>query len=128
MNLADRSLAMVDYALRRRFAFYTLHPQYKSSIFRQWLTDRLMSPQLIGLIAERLIALNDDISADPLLGVNYQVGHSYFCPKGDDFAGLDHAWYEGIVETEIAPLLREYWFDNPPRATEAIAKLLANLP
>ncbi len=128
MNLADRSLAMVDYALRRRFAFYTLHPQYKSSIFRQWLTDRLMSPQLIGLIAERLIALNDDISADPLLGENYQVGHSYFCPKGDDFAGLDHAWYEGIVETEIAPLLREYWFDNPPRATEAIAKLLANLP
>ena len=126
MNVADRSLAMVDYALRRRFAFFMLQPQYRSPIFKQWLADRSMQKELIDLITLRMIALNDEILADPLLGENYQVGHSYFCPKGDDFAALDRTWYIGIVETEIAPLLKEYWFDNPARANEAIAKLLAS--
>jgi hypothetical protein len=48
----------------------------------------------------------------------------YFCPKGDDFAGLNEAWYRGVVQTEIAPLLKEYWFDNPQRADDAIKKSL----
>ncbi len=127
MNLADRSLAMVDYALRRRFAFFTLSPQYKSPLFRQWLADRAMPEQLINLITVRMNSLNEEIVADPLLGENYQVGHSYFCPRGDDFAALDHAWYAAIVETEIAPLLKEYWFDNLSRANAATERLLANL-
>lgn len=124
MNIADRSLAMVDYALRRRFVFITLYPQYESQLFQQWLLDRLMPPETVELITARMNALNREIREDPLLGENYQVGHSYFCPKGDNFAPLDSDWYMSIVATEIAPLLKEYWFDNPQRADEAIQKLM----
>ncbi|MEO2018984.1 MAG: AAA family ATPase [Fuerstiella sp.] len=124
MNLADRSLAIVDYALRRRFAFMTLTPQYPSSIFRGWLIDRQMKPDLAELVSTRMIALNQEISEDPLLGENYQVGHSFFCPKGDDFSGLGREWYVGIVQTEIVPLLKEYWFDNAKRVEQAQQGLL----
>jgi len=125
MNLADRSLALVDYALRRRFAFMTLRPQYASDSFAGWLSDRGMKAELIGLIVQRLGKLNQEIADDALLGENYQVGHSFFCPKGVDFSGLDREWYEGIVETEIIPLLKEYWFDDPKRAEKARKELLA---
>lgn len=125
MNLADRSLAMVDYALRRRFAFMTLKPQYESNLFRQWLEEREMHTDLIQLIVERLTALNKEIRDDPLLGENYQVGHSFFCPNGENFAGFDKNWYEAIVQTEIVPLLKEYWFDNAEKANEAERKLVA---
>ena len=125
MNLADRSLAMVDYALRRRFAFFTLHPQYESEIFRQWLLDGDMNPQLVNLIVKRMTALNQTIKADPLLGENYQIGHSFFCPTGESFAGLDENWYRAIVRTEIIPLLKEYWFDNPKKAEDTERDLLA---
>lgn len=124
MNIADRSLAMVDYALRRRFAFVTLYPQYESRLLKQWLRDRLMPEETVELVTAQMNALNREIREDPLLGENYQVGHSYFCPKGDNFTGLDDAWYRGIVQTEIAPLLKEYWYDNPQRADEAIKKLM----
>lgn len=126
MNIADRSLAMVDYALRRRFAFMTLQPQYGSQLYRQWLLDRLMPQDVVELITSRMGELNQTIKEDPLLGENYQIGHSYFCPKGDNFASLNERWFTGIVQTEIAPLLKEYWFDNPQRADEVIRKLLNN--
>lgn len=125
MNVADRSLAMVDYALRRRFVFTSLKPQFESSLYRQWLTDRGMKPDLIILIIERMTILNKEISEDPLLGENYQVGHSFFCPKGDNFTGLDRSWYNGVIRTEIAPLLKEYWFDNQAKADDAERRLLA---
>jgi 5-methylcytosine-specific restriction enzyme B len=125
MNVADRSLAMVDYALRRRFAFETLRPQYESDMYRQWLSDRSLDTVLVDLIIERMTELNKEIREDPLLGENYQIGHSFFCPKGDNFAGLDREWYEGVVETEIVPLLKEYWFDNQIKAEEAERRLLA---
>ena len=125
MNVADRSLAMVDYALRRRFAFATLKPQYESNLYRQWLLDRSMNPDLVNMIIERLTALNNEIKEDSLLGENYQLGHSFFCPKGDNFAGLDKDWFYGIVRTEIVPLLKEYWFDNQTKAEEAGRRLLA---
>ena len=124
MNLADRSLAMVDYAMRRRFVFITLRPQYESAVFHQWLLNRSMQPELVDLIVERMSALNRQIREDPLLGENYQIGHSYFTPRGDHFAGLDMDWYRSIVRTEIVPLLKEYWFDNPKKADEAEARLL----
>ncbi len=124
MNVADRSLAMVDYALRRRFAFITLQSQYESDRFRQWLLNRSMPVELVNLINLRMGMLNNEIKQDPLLGENYQIGHSYFCPKGDNFAGLGQEWYIGIIETEIAPLLKEYWYDNSPKADEAIKRLL----
>lgn len=125
MNVADRSLAMVDYALRRRFAFITLKPQYESDIFRDWLLKRSMNENLVNLIVSRMSGLNQTIKDDPLLGEHFQIGHSFFCPKGDNFAELDHDWYKGIVETEIAPLLKEYWFDNAQKADEAIKSLLS---
>ena len=125
MNLADRSLAMVDYALRRRFVFVSLKPQFESELFRQWLSARSMKPELVELIMERLTGLNDEIKADPFLGENYQIGHSFFLPRGDNFAGLTTEWYQGIVRTEIIPLLKEYWFDHPRKADEAEMKLLA---
>lgn len=125
MNLADRSLAMVDYALRRRFVFVTLTPQYESDLFRQWLLERSMAPDLVELITERMSALNREIREDPLLGENYQIGHSFFLPKGDNFAGLSRGWYESIIRTEIVPLLKEYWFDNQRKAKEAETRLLA---
>lgn len=125
MNLADRSLAMVDYALRRRFAFFTLQPQYENESYRHWLAERSMDPQLIDLIVGRLAMLNQIIREDPLLGENYQVGHSFFCPEGDDFSSLNKAWYEGIIRTEIIPLLKEYWFDNQKKAQDLERQLLA---
>lgn len=124
MNLADRSLALVDYALRRRFAFFTLHPKYDSEIFKQWLLERNMNSQLVDLIIKRLSSLNQIIKEDSLLGENYQIGHSFFCPKGDDFSKLDTNWYRSIVKTEIIPLLKEYWFDNAKKAEDAERELL----
>ena len=125
MNVADRSLAMVDYALRRRFAFFELSPQYDSDSFRNWLQERNMSETLVDLIIRRMTALNNEIAEESLLGPNYRLGHSFFCPIGDNFEGLDRDWYEGIVKTEIGPLLREYWFDNSKKAEELLARLLA---
>jgi 5-methylcytosine-specific restriction protein B len=125
MNVADRSLAMVDYAMRRRFVFITLQPQYESPLFRQWLEERGMDPGLVQLIVERMSRLNREIREEPLLGENYEIGHSFFLPKGDSFAGLDKGWYRRVVRTEIVPLLKEYWFDNPRRAEEAEKRLLA---
>jgi 5-methylcytosine-specific restriction protein B len=123
MNLADRSLALVDYALRRRFAFLTLRAQFGGKQFRTWLAERDMDEALIDLIVRRMTALNDQIAADAMLGENYQIGHSFFCQR-DDYKDAKRTWYEEIVETEIAPLLREYWFDNPERAREAREQLL----
>jgi 5-methylcytosine-specific restriction protein B len=125
MNLADRSLAMVDYALRRRFAFMSLKPQFKGDLFSKWLIDRGMSTEIVGLIVDRMAALNQEIAEDNLLGENYQIGHSYFCPKGNNFDGLDRNWYEAVVQTEIIPLLKEYWFDNSKRAEQIARNLLA---
>ncbi|HKG53591.1 MAG TPA: AAA family ATPase [Anaerolineales bacterium] len=125
MNVADRSLAMVDYAMRRRFVFITLKPQYESELFSQWLLKRGMDADLVQLIVERLSQLNLEIREDPLLGENYELGHSFFLPKGDNFGGLDKNWYRRVVRTEIVPLLKEYWFDNPRRAKDAEKKLLA---
>lgn len=125
MNLADRSLAMVDYALRRRFAFFTLNPQYENEIFKRWLIDRKMNLQLVDLINKKMSSLNQKIKDDSLLGENYQIGHSFFCPKGEDFSNLNQDWYRSIVKTEIIPLLKEYWFDNPKKAEDAERELLS---
>jgi 5-methylcytosine-specific restriction protein B len=102
-----------------------LKPQYESERFRQWLLERSMKPQLVDLIVTRMAALNRQIKEDSLLGENYQIGHSYFTPRGDNFAGLDMNWYRNIIHTEIVPLLKEYWFDNPKKAEEAESRLLA---
>jgi 5-methylcytosine-specific restriction protein B len=125
MNLADRSLAMVDYALRRRFAFLDLTPQFDKPRFHAWLIERRMDAALAELIAQRLAALNRLIAEDRTLGPSHRIGHSFFVPDGADFAGLDRSWYAAIVKTEIAPLLAEYWYDDPRKAADATRQLLA---
>jgi 5-methylcytosine-specific restriction protein B len=123
MNIADRSLALVDYALRRRFAFVTLTPRYDHPMYREWLEERGMNPNLSQLIIGRMTALNQQISEDSQLGEAFLVGHSFFCPTGKDFSALDEQWYREIVETEIKPLLVEYWQDDPAKAKSAFEKL-----
>ncbi len=125
MNRADRSLALVDYALRRRFAFITLIPRFSDPAFRGWLLERQMSEALIQHIVQRLNAVNMMIAEDAQLGRDFQVGHSFFCPRGDDFSHLDLNWYREIVQTEIVPLLEEYWFDAPEKVKSAATALLA---
>ena len=80
--------------------------------------------ELVSRIIERMGVLNEAIRADRRnLGPGFEIGHSYFVPSGDEEA-LDDTWYEAVVETEIAPLLREYWFDQPNRVDEHLATLL----
>ena len=114
MNTADRSLAIVDYALRRRFAFETLDPAYGTRKFREYLLEAEVDRVLVDRIDHNLSALNKRIRKDKDLGRGFQVGHSYFIPQ----ESADEHWYRGIVDTQIAPLLREYWFDSPEEEVE----------
>lgn len=120
MNIADRSLALVDLALRRRFAFVSLEPMLNGS-WAAWCADRGLDHDMIELIQARMKALNDEISGDRTLGPQFRVGHSYVTPTEtlDD----PRAWLRDVIETEIGPLLDEYWFDAPQRAAEAQARL-----
>jgi hypothetical protein len=122
MNTADRSLALVDYALRRRFAFITLAPEYGSDKFREVLDARGAKGELIDKIIAGMGALNKTIHADARnLGWGYCIGHSFFCPGKD--VTPDEAWYQEVLEYEIAPLLREYWVDDESRCEEELDKL-----
>lgn len=125
MNTADRSLAVVDYALRRRFAFVDLKPKLSDKGFETWLTARGAEPALVGRIRDRVEKLNADIEKDPQLGSGYLIGHSYFSAIASGQVP-DDAWYQRIVEYEIDPLLREYWFDRQDRAASAVALLLGD--
>ena len=127
MNTADRSLAMVDYALRRRFTFHDLRPGFTHPLFRDRLDAAGAEQDLIGCIIARMVKLNEHIRAETAagLGPGFEVGHSFFCPQGTEDEALDLAWYRAVVEEEIAPLLREYWFDDPAKAEEYVAELLA---
>jgi 5-methylcytosine-specific restriction protein B len=123
MNTADRSLALVDYALRRRFAFATLEPEFGPK-FVEWLAGKGVEVDLIRLLVSRVGRLNDIIAADTRnLGPGFRVGHSFFCPTGVE-EHLDLTWYESIVREDIKPLLREYWFHEPARAEALVADLL----
>jgi MrcB-like, N-terminal domain/AAA domain (dynein-related subfamily) len=127
MNTADRSLAMVDYALRRRFIFHTLEPRFASAKFQTFLEARGASKTIVELIVSRMTALNSEISEDTVrLGPGYQIGHSFFVPM-DAAQPLDLAWYRRIIQYEIAPLLREYWFDNQGAAETWTASLLEGI-
>jgi MoxR-like ATPase len=124
MNTADRSLAMVDYALRRRFRFITLRPEFSSSTFRTSLVNSGAAQELANKIIERMTTLNDAIISDAKnLGPGYQIGHSYFCPRKGITA--DDDWYKRVIESEIVPLIQEYWFDNEQKVKEHRSALLA---
>jgi 5-methylcytosine-specific restriction protein B len=120
MNTADRSLAVVDYALRRRFAFISIIPSFNEK-FKKELLNLGVDEGIIDQIIIKITALNNEISKDPNLGLGFNVGHSYFCnvPKGSG----DIDWYNGIVRHELAPLLEEYWFDSNDKSKSEIERL-----
>lgn len=119
MNTADRSLSIVDYALRRRFAFVDIHPMFNGK-FRQFLDSRGVNSNLVEKICARIGRLNDNISRS--IGHGFAIGHSYFCNLPP--TGADEKWYEYVVRMEVGPLLREYWFDKTETAEREIDVLL----
>jgi 5-methylcytosine-specific restriction protein B len=119
MNTADRSLAVLDYALRRRFGFFEMRPGFESEGFirRQ---RALESPALDALVGT-LLELNKVIAEDPALGQGFAIGHSYL--TGVSAGETAEDWLRSVVEDELIPLLEEYWFDEQARAAEWAEKL-----
>ncbi len=109
MNTADRSLAMIDYALRRRFSFFEMEPGFNSEGFTGY-QDAFANETFHALIGQ-IKALNKEIAEDSALGRGFQIGHSYFC--GREEAGCTDEWMRSVVEFDILPTLSEYWFDEP---------------
>jgi hypothetical protein len=123
MNTADRSLAVVDYALRRRFSFFTLTPRFEDPRFDKLLKERGVTDGKRESIVHRIQNLNTTISADKRnLGRGFEIGHSFFCPTQQ--VTDEESWYRSVVQYEIGPLLNEYWFDDPEKAATAIKGLL----
>lgn len=112
MNTADRSLAMLDYALRRRFAFYDMNPGFDNEGFKDYQRS-LDSPKFNALI-DCVKALNERIAADDSLGEGFRIGHSYFC----NLREVTDEALMSIVQYELIPLLKEYWFDEPSKVRE----------
>lgn len=116
MNTADRSLAMLDYALRRRFAFFDLKPAFESDGFKSYQKD-LNSDKFDKLI-ECIKRLNLAIKSDEILGAGFCIGHSYFCDLDKFEVDELEAVLIRIVDFEIIPLLSEYWFDDVDMVNE----------
>lgn len=126
MNLADRSLAIVDFALRRRFAFRNLEPTLNDA-WRRWVSEHNGLPDaFLTALAQRVGGLNDAIAADRSLGEQYRIGHSFFTPHGKTRINDPDAWLRQVVDSEIRPLLDEYWFDDPQRVEKEAAALLGS--
>ena len=126
MNTADRSLAIMDYALRRRFSFFDIEPAYGTEKFTQFLHNSgKLSDVLINKINDRLGKLNEFISDEDSsgLGKGFCIGHSYFCnlplPEQNE-----EEWYNAIIKYEVSPLLNEYWWDEKNKATSWTNDLL----
>lgn len=114
MNTADRSLAMLDYALRRRFTFFEIKPGFTTDGFREYRMS-LENEKFDKLIA-CVESLNNVISNDESLGDGFCIGHSYFCNLLPDT--INDQILSGIVEYELIPLLKEYWFDEPTKVKD----------
>ncbi len=115
MNTADRSLAIIDYALRRRFSFFEIKPGFESNGFQKY-TKEFMDTHLDNLI-KAIIELNKVIESDDSLGAGFCIGHSYLCNLEN------HYDLKNIVEYDIIPMLKEYWFDNDERFNQEAQKL-----
>ena len=111
MNTADRSLALLDYALRRRFTFYSLKPAFDSDNFTKYMNNlnNMKLDNIINLIKE----LNTEIADDESLGEGFMIGHSYFTNLKPENANEKLKY---VIEYEIIPLLEEYWFDEEDKA------------
>lgn len=114
MNTADRSLAMIDYALRRRFSFYYMDPGFNSEGFTKYQKD--LADETFNTLIAQIKRLNKEIIDDRSLGRGFQIGHSYFC--GRETLGCSEEWMRSVVEFDILPTLGEYWFDEPDKVTK----------
>lgn len=112
MNTADRSLAMLDYALRRRFAFFELQPGFQTEGFREYRT--VLASEKFDRLISCVESLNTVIAADESLGDGFCIGHSYFCELNE----VTDQVLSNIVEFELLPLLKEYWFDEPTKVRD----------
>jgi 5-methylcytosine-specific restriction protein B len=124
MNTADRALALVDYALRRRFAFERLNPLFAADAFQEYLEAGGTDRDFVREVCRRMTELNADIAKDSNLGIGFCVGHSYFCRRD---TGLTYAGYFDTVQNEIIPLLEEYWLDDADQVRKWREKLLAEI-
>ena len=123
MNTADRSLAMLDYALRRRFAFVELSPAFDSDGFSAY-RDGLDNQRFKDLV-DKVKSLNRAIAEDESLGEGFCIGHSYFCNMDTDTC--TDAALASIVDYELVPMLKEYWFDEPGKVREWSDRLRRSL-
>ena len=114
MNTADRSLAMLDYALRRRFAFFEMTPGFETDRFRAYQVS--LENDRFNRLIQCVKELNDAIRTDDSLGEGFMIGHSYFCSLTAETA--DPQTLSAIVEYELIPLLKEYWFDEGQKVTD----------
>lgn len=112
MNTADRSLALLDYALRRRFAFFEFVPAFDSEGFL--LYQKKLQNKKFDRLVSVVKKLNEAIVKDEMLGKGFQIGHSYFCAK----TAVNDEWLMALVEFELIPLLEEYWFDEQRKVKE----------
>lgn len=111
MNTADRSLAMIDYALRRRFSFFEMEPGFNSEGFAGY--QKVLANETFDALIDQIKILNKEITEDGSLGRGFQIGHSYFC--GRETADCTDEWMRSVVEFDILPMLSEYWFDEPAK-------------
>lgn len=111
MNTADRSLAMIDYALRRRFSFFEMEPGFNSEGFTNY--QKAFANETFDALIDQVKILNKEITEDKSLGRGFQIGHSYFCGREPD--GCTDEWMRSVVEFDILPMLSEYWFDEPTK-------------
>lgn len=117
MNTADRSLALMDYALRRRFAFFDFAPAFSSEGFKNYLAEK--NSQKLESLITAVESLNNTISSDESLGDGFRIGHSYFCTDDE----VTDEWLKSVVEYEVIPLIKEYWFDEPTKVRDWSATL-----
>ncbi len=124
MNTADRSLALVDLAFRRRFAFIDLEPSLGEP-WRDWVINkRQMETGAAREIEQRLEQLNSTIAADTRLGQAFCIGHSTVTPHQSLEGRSSRDWFAEVVASELKPLLQEYWFDAPEQAAQEVERLL----
>lgn len=117
MNTADRSLAMIDYALRRRFSFVEMKPGFHTAGFKKYQAS--LADEVFDRLLNIVQALNEHIAKDPSLGRGFCIGHSYFCGQ----EGFDEDWLRSVIDYDIVPMLEEYWFDDEAKVTNWRAQL-----
>lgn len=131
MNTADRSLALMDFALRRRFGFFELKPAFENENFKEY--ERALNSKKFTDLIGAIEAINEKIEKDTSLGSGFCIGHSFFCgldeeTNNDDSYNVDiDTKLESIVKFEIIPLLQEYWFDDADTVKEEIGELMKAL-